>query len=111
MVTDAQEKYLGSQGGRLSKSGTTIQQIWSIIKSTFLKKSKNLVIPPILFNNTFISDIQEKANLFNNYFAQQCTLLDGSCLPPFTLRTKNTLLDVPFDDSAILTIMENLKPE
>ena len=64
-----------------------------------------------MFNNAFITDVQEKADLFNNYFAQQCTLLDGSCLPPFMLRTEKTLIDVPFDDSDILAIINNLKPD
>ena len=94
MVADAQNKYLVSQGGKLSKSGPNIKQIWTIINTTFLKKIKNLIIPPILFNNAFISDVQEKADLFNNYFAQQCTLIGGSCLPPFKLRTGKTLAGV-----------------
>ncbi len=40
LVTDAQEKYLVSQGLKLSNPGTTIQQIWATINS-LLKKSKS----------------------------------------------------------------------
>ena len=96
-VTDAQEKYLVNQGMKMSNSETTIQQIWAIINS-FLKKSKSLIIPPILFNNVFIADIQEKANLFNDYFTQQCTLLDGKPFP------------VSFDKSDIQSILNKLQP-
>ena len=70
---------------------------------------KNLIIPPILFYNAFISDVQEKADLFNNYLAQQCTLINGSCLPPFMLRTKKTLACFPVDDSDIVEIIGNDK--
>ena len=111
MVTDAQTKYLASQGGKLSKFGTSSKQIWTIINTTFLKKIKNLVIPPILLNNAFITDVQEKADLFNTYFAQQCTLIDGSCLPPFMLLTEKKLSVVLFYDSDIADIIENLKPD
>ena len=64
----------------------------------------------IFYNNVFISDIQEKANLFNDYFPKQCTPLAGSCLPPFKLRTKMTLYDVPFGKLDILNIINKLNP-
>ena len=86
LVTDAQDKYLVSQALKLSNPGTTIQQIWTTINS-LLKKSKSTNIPPILFNNVFITDIQEKVILFNDYFSQQCTPLDGNPLPVFKPKT------------------------
>ena len=45
------------------------------------------MIPPIFFNDGFVTDIQiygEKLNIFNNLFADQCTPIDnGGRLPPF----------------------------
>ena len=94
---------------KLSNSDTSVQQIWAIINS-FLKKAKSLSIPPILLNNIFITDIQEKANLFNDYFAQQCTLIDGGPLPFFVSKTSKSLSDIPFDESDIQVILKQLNP-
>ncbi len=71
LVTDAQDKYLVSQGLKLSNPGTTIQQIWATINS-LLKKYKSTNIPPILFNNVFITDIQEKVILFDQKTRMVC---------------------------------------
>ena len=64
----------------------------------------------MLVNNVFITDIQEKANLFNDYFADQCTLIEGSDLPLFISKTNKVLSDAPFDESDIESILKNLKP-
>ena len=109
LVTDAQEKYLVSQGMKLSSSGTSVQQIWAII-NYFLRKAKSLNIPSILFNNIYITDIKEKANLLNDYFPQQCTLIDGGPFPVFVSKTNKSLSDVPFDESDIQVILKQLNP-
>ena len=109
LVTDAQQKYLISQGMKISSSGTTIQQLWAIINS-FLKKYKSTNIPPLFYNNIFVTDIQEKANLFNIYFSQQCTPLGGNPLPFFTPKTGMLLSEVPFDESDIKSVLKCLNP-
>ena len=84
LVDDARQKYLIRQGIKLANPDTDIKTYWSILK-TFLNKTKTPSIPPILHNNVFITDFLEKANLFNQYFAHQCTILDtGSFLPHFS---------------------------
>ena len=109
LVNDAKERYLVGQGAKLSQA-CDIQQIWAIIKN-FLNKSKTTIIPPILLNNAFVSDIQEKANLFNEFFAQQCTVLDtGSYIPAFSPITSELLSEVPFDEDDIFSILKTLKP-
>ena len=35
------------------------------------------VIPPLLDNGELVTDYQCKADIFNNYFASQCTPLDN----------------------------------
>ena len=47
---------------------------WSILK-TFYNDKKIPLIPPLLIDDKFVTDIQTKANIFNNFFAEQCTPL------------------------------------
>ena len=40
------------------------------------------LIPPLLIDDKFVTDIQTKANILHKFFAEQCTLLrNGSVLP------------------------------
>jgi hypothetical protein len=111
LVDDAQQKYLIGQGIKLSDPGTDIRTYWSILKP-FFNKSKTPSIPPILNNNVFITDFLDKANLFNEYFAQQCTVLDtGSILPPFVQITDSLLDSVRFTENDIIDIILSLHPE
>ena len=50
---------------------------WSILK-TFHNGKKVLVIPPLFINSKFITDFQEKANVFNSLFAKQCSPIPSS---------------------------------
>ena len=47
------------------------------------------VIPALLFNGAFVTDFQQKANIFNSFFAKQRTLVsNNSALPSeFTYMT------------------------
>ena len=110
VVTDAQENYFKSQGNKLLHANES-KTVWSLIK-TFLNNAKIPEIPPLYQNNIFVTDFQEKANLFNNFFAKQCTLLDsGSVLPTFRLLTNNLLEDVSFSEDDIKNIIESLNPK
>ena len=40
---------------------------------TFSNGKKVPVIAPLLFNGAFVTDFQEKANIFNSFCAKQCT--------------------------------------
>ena len=48
---------------------TSNKAFWSILK-TFVNDKKIPVIPPLLVNSQFITDVSSKANLFNTYFSQ-----------------------------------------
>ena len=43
---------------------------WSILK-TFYNGKKVPITPPLFINITFVTDFQEKANIFNSFFAKQ----------------------------------------
>ena len=67
-------------------------------------------MPPLFNNNKFITDFKEKSQIFNSYFAKQCSLIDnGSTLPlPFPLITEKSLLGVDFSVEDIRNIIIKL---
>ena len=76
-INKAKKKYLYSVGNQLNGPQTSAKSYWSIL-TKFLQKKNIPLIPPILSNGTFITNICEKVMLFNSYFANQCTLINPS---------------------------------
>ena len=110
LVENAREKYLLRQSHKLSNPDTGIKIYWSIIKK-FLNSNKFPIIPPLFHCNQFITDFQEKATLFNNFFVSQCTVLDtGSDLPLFRATTESILDKILFNDDDIITHIRSLNP-
>ena len=55
---------------------------WSILKN-FLNNKKVPIIPSLFHENEFVTDFEKKAELFNSFFAKQCSLISNDCrLPP-----------------------------
>ena len=53
-----------------------------------LNKAKIPSVPPLLVNDTFVTDFREKAGIFNVFFANQCNILDNtSILPEVSYKT------------------------
>ena len=80
LVKNAREKYLLRQSQQLSHPGTGTKTYWSILKN-FLNNNKFPIIPPLFHLNKFITDFQEKATLFNNFFASQFLKQEVNYLP------------------------------
>ena len=50
---------------------------WSLLK-TFLNNKKIPCIPPLHHDDKFVCDFKKKSKILNNYFAQQCSLINNS---------------------------------
>ena len=50
---------------------------YSEMLKTFVNGTKITLIPPLLVGNELVTDFLVKANLFNDYFSQQCTTIDN----------------------------------
>ena len=76
----------------------------------FLNDSKIPFIPPLLVNNKIVSDFTEKANLFNGFFATQCTPLSNNTILPSAIffKTQSRLSSINFEKEDILKIIRNL---
>ena len=55
----------------------------------FFNCKKVPAIPALLFNGAFATDFQQKANIFNSFFAKQCKLVSNNSVLPseFTYMT------------------------
>ena len=55
-----------------------------------MHKNKLPIIPSLFENDEVVSDYINKTEIFNNYFATQCTSLENvSALPPFISKTQH----------------------
>ena len=72
---------------KLNNPKTSAKIYWSVLKS-FYNDSKKPLIPPLLVNNKIVSDFTEKANLFNDFFATQCTPLSNNSVLPSAIFSK-----------------------
>ena len=79
---------------------------------TLLNGKKIPCIPPLFHGDKFIVDFQEKSEIFNSFFADQCSPIShGSVLPSeLPLRTDSSLSSCHFTRDDILRIINNLDP-
>ena len=77
---------------------------------TLLNDKKIPCIPPIFHNNKYIVDFKEKSEIFNTFFAEQCSLIPNKSVLPsqLTLLTENSLSTCNFSKKDILQIIRNL---
>ena len=84
---------------------TSPKAYWSILK-TVLNNKKIPCIPPI-YHNIYITDFKEKAQIFNNIFAKQCTLVENtSKLPIDSFKRNNLPSTISFTK---MTLLKSLK--
>ena len=96
---------------KLSNKATSSKAYWSILK-TFLNDKKIPCIPPVFRNNKFVIDFKEKAELFNIYFAGQCSLpKNNSELPKNVLfLTEERLSNIQISNENTIKMINNLDP-
>ena len=71
LITKSREKYYQRIKAKLNGPSLSNKTYWSILK-TFYNGKKVPIIPPLFINNKFVTDFQEKANVFNYFFAKKC---------------------------------------
>ena len=70
-----------------------------------------IIIPPLLENDIFVLDFTAKAEIFNEYFIQQCTTIDtGSAVPKSVIPIAPPLNELTISEEKILKIIRLLNP-
>ena len=92
LLTVQKNIILKKLGKKLSDPSTGTKSCWTTLKNITNKK-KISVIPPLLENGVFIANLQAKADIFNELFVEQCSIIpNNSVLPPLIFRTNNKLI-------------------
>ena len=96
---------------KLLNKTTSSKTYWSILKAS-LNDKKILYIPPTFHDNKFGFDFREKAELFNTFFAEQCSLPKNNSALPKNLQflNKKRLNDVQISNENIIQTINNLDP-
>ena len=94
---------------KLFNKATSSKAYWPILK-TSLNHKKILCIPPTFHDNKFGFDFREKSELFNAFFAEQCSLPKNNSELPKNLQflNKRRLSDVQISNEKIIKIINNL---
>ena len=72
LISSTKTLYYENLAKKLNNSLLQAKTYWPILK-TFYNNKKIPLIPPLLIDDKFVTDIQTKANIFNKVFAEQCT--------------------------------------
>ena len=90
---------------------TSLKSYWSILK-TFLNNKKTPFIPPLLHDDKLITNFKDKAEMFNNLFAKQCSFTNTNSDLPSVLswNTHKSLSTIKFTIDDILKIIKKLDP-
>ena len=82
---------------------------WSILKS-FYNYRKVPLIPPLLIDDKFVTDIETKINIFNKFFADQCQPLNNAIDLPTNqiFLTQSKLGSLDFNEGELLQIIRAL---
>ena len=111
LIEKSKTYYYSKLSQKLSNKATSSKAYWSILK-TFLNDKKIPCIPPVFHDNKFVIDFREKAELFNTFFAEQCSLPKNNSELPKNLLflTEKRLSNVQISNENIIKIINNLDP-
>ena len=77
LISETKALYYETLARKLNNALLQGKTYWSILK-TFYNDKKVFLIPPHLIDDKFVTDIKKKANIFNRFFADQCTPLKNT---------------------------------
>ena len=91
LIVEAKDKHLAKLRSKLDNPDTDPKTYWFII-NRFLNNKKTPITPPVFFRGKLISDFEKTAELSNNHFASQCSLVKNpSSLPNLEYKTDKRL--------------------
>ena len=109
LISSTKNLYYENLAKKLNNPLLQAKTYWSVLK-TFCNEKKIPLIPPLLVDNNFVTDIQTKANIFNKFFAQQCTPLENSSVLPVNQKflTQSRLTSININENEVLNIIRAL---
>ena len=93
LIEESKNQYYTCLSHKLLDPKISQKSYWSILK-IFLNDNKIPYIPPLLHQDKLITDFKEKANIFNNFFADQYSIVSNNSELLVTLTKKNTRISI-----------------
>ena len=109
LIDTTKTLYYENLGKKLNNPLLQAKTYWSILK-TFYNSKKIPLISALFVNDKFVTDMKTKADIFNNFFAEQCTpLKNDSKLPNSQIfLTQSRLSSLDFSEDEALKIIRSL---
>ena len=109
LISSTRNVYYENLAKKLNNPLLQVKTYWSILK-TFYNEKNIPLIPPLLVDDNFVTDNQTKANIFNTFFAEQCTPLNNSSVLPVNqmFLTQSRLNFINFNEDEILKVIRAL---
>ena len=108
LIDRDKESYFEKLGKKLCDPSVGIKSYWMTIKK-ILSKSETSITPPLFVNGVFVANFQTKADIFNDHFVKQCSIVpNSSLLPPFFFRTQARLCNFEINQTKILQLIRKL---
>ena len=97
---------------RISKKFMSSAKTYRSIFQLLLNNKKIPCIPPLFHQNKHVTDFKKKAELFNCFFAKQCSIINNSSELPSNIwkKTDKSISTVTFTSDDIATLIQNLEP-
>ena len=108
-MEESKDTYYSNLPTKLAKQKSNPKTYWSVLKR-FLNNKKIPCILSLFHENKLVTDFSEKAEIFNSYFAKQCSLINSDSSLPCEIikKTNNSLYSVRFSTEDILQIINSL---
>ena len=81
LIEDSKQKYFLRLSQKLTNIEKSTKAYWALLK-IFPKNRKIPAIQPLFHNKKSTTDFKEKAELFNSFFAKQCSLIKNESKLP-----------------------------
>ena len=96
---------------KLCSKAKSPKYYWSLLK-TMLNDKKILCIWAIFHDNKFVADFGKKADLFNSFFAKQCSIIENNSVLPSSINriTDQYLANIEFMKDDAKRIICKLDP-
>ena len=109
LISQTKALYYENLARKLNNPLLQAKTYWSILK-TFYNDKKVPLIPPLLIDGKFATDIKAKANILNKFFADQCTPLKNNSILPTNqiFLTQARLEFLEFTEGKIIKIIRAL---
>ena len=81
LIDILKQKYFSQTSQKLEIKSINTKCYWSLLKK-FLNNKKIPCIPPLYHDDKFVCGFKEKSKIFNDYFAQQCSVINNNSTVP-----------------------------